>query len=73
FRSRGGGTPTPIRTPTLVLWAENDPILPVAWADNLAQFFPDHRLVRVPECGHFVQRERPDVVNREVAAFLDAP
>lgn len=73
FRSRGGGTPAPIRTPTLVLWAENDPILPVAWADNLAQFFPDHRLVRVPECGHFVQRERPDVVNREVAAFLDAP
>jgi pimeloyl-ACP methyl ester carboxylesterase len=68
---RGGtGAGGPVQAPTLVLWAENDPILPLAWADNLGEHFPNHTLVRVPECGHFMQRERPDLVNRHVTDFL---
>lgn len=59
-----------IRVPTLVLWAENDSILPAAWADNLPKFFKDVRVKRVPECGHFMMRERPDVVVREVTEFV---
>ncbi|MDZ4279024.1 MAG: alpha/beta hydrolase [Dehalococcoidia bacterium] len=30
---------SPISTPTLVLWADSDPILPFAWSDNLSRYF----------------------------------
>ncbi len=59
-----------IAVPTLVLWAENDPILPAEWADNLPNFFRDVRVKRVPECGHFMMRERPEVVIEEVSEFV---
>ncbi len=59
-----------IGVPTLVLWAEDDPILPPEWADNLPKFFRDVRVKRVPECGHFMMRERPDVVVEEVTRFV---
>jgi len=62
-----------IEAPTLVLWGEHDPILPVAWSDRLGEFFPRLTFKRVPEAGHFLMRERPELVNEEVAAFLAAP
>ncbi len=59
-----------IHAPTLVLWAENDPVFPVAWSDHLPDFFPNLTLRTVPNCGHFVQREQPELVNREIAEFI---
>ena len=59
-----------IYAPTLVLWAENDPILPTTWSDKLPDFFPNLTLRTVPECGHWVQREKPDLVNQEIAEFI---
>ena len=56
--------------PTLVLWGEADPILPVAWADRLPEYFPRLTLTRVPGVGHFMMREAPEVVVREVLGFL---
>jgi len=77
FRTAGrglGGDPK-ISAPTLVLWAENDPIFPVAWSDKLPEFFPNLTLRTVPECGHWLQREKPDILSREVSDFIlgDAP
>lgn len=59
-----------VRAPTLVLWAENDPILPPEWADNLAVFFEHFELRTVPRAGHFLMRERPDVLNRAVVEWV---
>ena len=73
FRTLGRPDPVgdpQIHAPTLVLWAENDPIFPVAWSDKLPDFFPNLTLRTVPECGHFVQREKPELVNREITEFL---
>ena len=59
-----------IEAPTLVLWGENDPILPVAWSDKLSEFFPNLTLRTVPECGHWVHREKPELVNQAIAEFI---
>jgi pimeloyl-ACP methyl ester carboxylesterase len=67
---RGLGGDPQIRAPTLVLWAENDPIFPAAWADKLGEFFPNLTLRTVPECGHWVQREKPELVNQAIAEFI---
>ncbi len=68
---RGGGIPQGrIEAPTLVLWGESDPVLPVAWSDRLGDYFAHLTFKRVPEAGHFLMRERPELVNAEVIAFL---
>ncbi len=36
----------------------------------LAVLFPHHELKLVPEAGHFLQRERPELVNQEIVRFL---
>jgi pimeloyl-ACP methyl ester carboxylesterase len=59
-----------IEAPTLVLWAENDPILPAAWADRLGDFFADYELRTVPKAGHFLMREQPDVLNEAVIRWV---
>jgi pimeloyl-ACP methyl ester carboxylesterase len=73
FRVEAGQMAAPqarIEAPTLVLWAEDDPILPVAWSDRLGDYFARLTLKRVPQAGHFLMRERPELVNAEVTAFL---
>ncbi len=69
------GRPDPIadpkvHAPTLVLWAENDPIFPATWSDKLPDFFTNLTLRTVPECGHWPQREKPELVNQAIAEFI---
>jgi pimeloyl-ACP methyl ester carboxylesterase len=59
-----------VETDTLVLWGENDPILPVAWADRLPEYFPRLTLERIPGVGHFMMREAPPVLVDRVLGFL---
>jgi pimeloyl-ACP methyl ester carboxylesterase len=59
-----------ITQPTLVLWGDADSILPVAWADRLPEYFAALSLKRVPGVGHFMMREAPEVLAKEVLAFL---
>jgi pimeloyl-ACP methyl ester carboxylesterase len=55
-----------IHVPTRVLWGESDKVLRVEWADRLGEFFSNYTFVKVPDAGHFVQYERPDLFNEEV-------
>jgi pimeloyl-ACP methyl ester carboxylesterase len=60
-----------IHKPSLLLWGMKDPTF---GPDHLAQWtgeLTDARVVQVPEAGHFVPEEAPDLVAREVRAFLD--
>ena len=70
---RGGGQqsgdPT-IKTPTLILWSDSDPILPFEWSDRLGEFFPNHTLKKMEGLGHFMHREAPERVNQEIIQFL---
>ena len=73
FRSAGQpqGDQT-VRTPTLILWSDRDPILPFEWSDGLGEYFPNHTLKKIEGCGHFMHREAPERVNQEIIEFLSA-
>lgn len=58
--------------PTLVIWAMDDLALPPANLDGLDAAIADLKLIEVPDCGHFVPWEAPDVVNSAMEDFLTA-
>lgn len=58
-----------VRVPTLLIWGERDGALLPSLLDGLDALVPDLKIVRVPDAGHWVMRQRPDLVNREIEAF----
>jgi pimeloyl-ACP methyl ester carboxylesterase len=59
-----------IRVPTLILWGEDDRFQPVKYGERLARDIPGAELVRIPDARHFVMFDRPDEIQRHVAAFV---
>lgn len=62
-----------VRVPTLVVWGEQDRALLPSLLDGMDACVPQLKLVRVPDAGHWVMRQRPELVNREIEAFVGAP
>ena len=67
--SRLEGDPK-IYAPTLVLWGDSDAVLPLAWSDKLPDFFPNLTFRKVEQAGHFLMREKPDLVNEAIIEFV---
>ncbi|PSB24552.1 alpha/beta fold hydrolase [Stenomitos frigidus] len=66
-----GRTPNLVTAPTLVLWGEEDSLLSQNLIKELDQFVQaPFRLTLVPHCGHWIQQEAPQTVNRELLSFL---
>ena len=59
-----------IAQPTLVLWGENDPIIPLAHAHRAASRMPNARLHVFPACGHVPPWEYPGEFAERVLSFL---
>jgi pimeloyl-ACP methyl ester carboxylesterase len=59
-----------IDQPTLLLHGAEDPLLPPSWSRAAHRRLPDSDLHMLSECGHWPTRERPEQVNRLLAAFL---
>ncbi len=59
-----------IVAPTLIVWGEQDRLIPVGYADEFSSRIRRSRVLIVPDCGHIPQVERPDVVIPQVGAFL---
>ncbi len=59
-----------ITIPVLIICGEQDSMTPVKYSKYLADAIPHSHLVVIPEAGHFVFLEKPEVVNREIEAFL---
>jgi len=59
-----------ITMPTLILWAEKDLCFPTRIARRLQGDIPNASLVIVPDCGHFLQEERPGLVVEHLLRFL---
>ena len=72
FRGGGGSVDGTIDLPTLILWGDNDPILKFEWSDNLGQTFTNFELKKIEGAGHFMHREMPERVNKEILDFLSA-
>jgi pimeloyl-ACP methyl ester carboxylesterase len=70
----GGGVQTSgdlaIHMPTLILWGDSDSIMPFAWSDRIPEFFPNSTLKRIEGVGHFMMREDPDRINKEIVDFM---
>jgi pimeloyl-ACP methyl ester carboxylesterase len=61
-----------IRTPTLVMWGEQDGWLPPEFGRRLVDAIPDARLTNVPNAGHFLPEDQPAYVAEALAAFFAA-
>ena len=59
----------PIPVPTLALCGADD-VRAEPMADQAGQFTGPYRFDVVPDCGHFLHRERPDDINRLILAWL---
>jgi epoxide hydrolase 4 len=65
--------PELIQSPTLVLCGEEDGLLNRQWVRDLEKIVAaPFELKWVPDCGHWMQQEAPQTVNRELLAFLRA-
>ena len=59
-----------ILAPTLVIWGERDPALSRRNLDGLSALVPDLTIETVPNAGHFVHHEVPELVLRRMLEFL---
>jgi epoxide hydrolase 4 len=73
MRRKGFKYPT-IRAPTMLVWARDDKALGYdALVPGTERFVTDLRVEPIEGCGHFVQSEQPEQVNRALIAFLAEP
>jgi non-heme chloroperoxidase len=66
------GEPHRIRAPTLIIWGDQDAILPRSDQEALAAAMPGSRLVVYPGAGHAFYWEGPDHVASDLVAFIEA-
>jgi pimeloyl-ACP methyl ester carboxylesterase len=59
-----------IRVPTLIVWGEQDSIIPVKDAHEFDRLIPDSRLVVMAQTGHISMAERPVAFNDLMMDFL---
>lgn len=59
-----------IQVPALILCGQDDRMTPVKFSEYLNKAMPHSTLVLVPDAGHMVMLERPEVVNQAIRVFL---
>lgn len=60
-----------LRQPTCLIWGENDPVVPIAEADELVQLLPNLQGVhKLAECGHIPPLEQQETFQGIVRDFL---
>jgi pimeloyl-ACP methyl ester carboxylesterase len=60
-----------IKLPALVVWGDDDKIMPPSNAALWRERLPDARLVMVESCGHLPHVEQPAIVARQILDFLE--
>jgi len=58
-----------ITSPTMVVWGDQDAIIPTQTAVRVAGLLPDTELRIIEGCGHAPQRERPEALLRVLDSF----
>ena len=61
-----------IRVPTLIVWGEEDDVIPITYAQRFTQDIPNSRLVILPETGHMPQEERSHETFQAIHSFMQA-
>lgn len=61
-----------IKAPTLLLWGEEDKMIPSSNAKSYAGVLPQSQTVFIPKLGHLLHEEQADIGLAKVTEFLDA-
>jgi pimeloyl-ACP methyl ester carboxylesterase len=59
-----------INCPSLLIWGENDKLIPSEWAQVFHDHLPNSQLSYISECGHLPQLEKPSEVHNSLTQFL---
>jgi pimeloyl-ACP methyl ester carboxylesterase len=71
-RERLDGTISDIQAPTLIVWGQQDEIIPLAAGELTHQLISGSELVVIPECGHVPALEKPAEFVEQALRFLKA-
>ena len=61
-----------VQAPTLLVWGENDTVLPVPYGEAFAALLPAATLKFLPACGHLVPLEQSAAFAQVAVDFLSA-
>jgi pimeloyl-ACP methyl ester carboxylesterase len=59
-----------VRSPALIVWGDDDRIVPLSAGQAYAKALHDATLTTIPACGHFAEMEKPDAVAGLAIDFL---
>ncbi|MBC1219362.1 alpha/beta hydrolase [Nostoc sp. UCD121] len=59
-----------LEVPTLMIWGENDTALGKELTYDTAAYVRNFQIKYIPNCGHWVQQEQPELVNQYMREFL---
>ena len=62
-----------ISTPTRLLFGEKDFALATSWLRGYQQYVDDFQLEYIPDAGHFIVDERPELVTQRAMQFFLEP
>ena len=60
-----------MKIPTLVVWGQDDALIPVRYAQEYGRLIPHSRVEVIPDCGHVPQVEQAEATAALVKEFLD--
>ena len=60
-----------IKIPTLIIWGEEDPVIPIKYAQSFISGINDCRFYKMEGCGHTPYVEKPDTFFEIVSDFLN--
>lgn len=59
-----------VAIPTLIMWGEEDEIVPIEIGERLRDILPNNIWLTYPEIGHIPQEEQADIFNADLLEFL---
>ena len=60
-----------IKTPTMIVWGEQDRIIPTAYAAALKDLIPGSEVQMIAGCGHMPHVEKPEAFLNALNAFAE--
>lgn len=60
-----------IKVPTLIIWGEQDELIPISHLQLFKRDFPNAKTLVIPECGHIPQEECPQPIIEGIIRFLN--
>jgi pimeloyl-ACP methyl ester carboxylesterase len=57
--------------PTLIVWGDSDPVIPVEHGRNAHRIVEHSRYVELPGSGHWPMLDAPDRIVRELTDFME--